>query len=143
MKANIFLNWLVENWFLVFALIACIATAVFFIIRFLGLPTEEQNKKVREWLVWACIEAEKELQSGTGQLKLRKVYNVFCAVPVFTWVARAVSFELFSDWVSDALIIMKKMLISNASLAEYVYGDNATVQVAYLKQQLEESKGVM
>lgn len=139
MKANIILNWLVENWFLVVAVIACIATAFFFVIRFLGLPTKEQNEKVREWLIWACIEAEKELQSGTGQLKLRKVYDVFCAVPVFTWVARIIPFKQFSDWVSDAVISMKKMLISNTALAEYVYGDKATEQVEYLKQQMEKN----
>lgn len=140
MNVKNILEWYVENWFLVVALIACIAMVIFLVIRFLGLPTEQQNNKVKEWLVWACIEAERELQSGTGQLKLRKVYNVFCAVPVFTWVARTISFDLFSYWVSDALVIMKRMLVSNAALAEYVYGDNATVQVAYLKQQMEEGK---
>ena len=140
MNVKIILDWLVANWFLVVALIACIAMVICLVIRFLGLPTEEQNDKVKEWLVWACIEAERELQSGTGQLKLRKVYNVFCAVPVFTWVARTITFNMFSEWVSDALVTMKKMLVSNAALAEYVYGDNSTVQIAYLKQQMEEGK---
>lgn len=136
MKAKIIFDWLVENWFLVVLLIACVATVISLIIRFLGLPTEEQKGKVKEWLIWACVEAEKALQSGTGQLKLREVYNRFCAVPAFTWVARVVSFESFSDWVSDALLTMKEMLISNATLAEYVYGDKATEQVEYLKKQL-------
>lgn len=136
MKAKIIFDWLVENWFLVVLFIACAATVISLIIRFLGLPTEEQQGKVKEWLIWACIEAEKALQSGTGQLKLREVYNKFCTVPAFTWVARVVSFELFSDWVSDALLTMKEMLINNAKLAELVYGDKATEQVEYLKKQL-------
>ena len=140
MKANIILSWLVENWFLVIALIACIATVVIFVIRFLGLPTEKQKEKVKEWLIWACIEAEKDLQSGTGQLKLRRVYDVFCAVPAFTWVARIIPFKQFSEWVSTAVITMKEMLINNKALAVYVYGENATEQVAYLKQQMEENK---
>lgn len=136
MKAKIIMDWLVENWFLVLVLIACAVTVLSLIVHFLGLPTMEQQDKVKEWLIWACIEAEKELQSGTGQLKLRQVYNMFCAVPAFTWVARVVSFELFSDWVSDALFTMKEMLINNAKLAEIVYGDKATEQVEYIKKQI-------
>lgn len=139
MNVKIILDWFVENWFLVVALIACIAMMICIVIRFLGLPTEEQNKKVKEWLVWACIEAERELQSGTGQLKLRKVYDVFCAVPAFTWVARVIPFTQFSEWVSDAIVTMKKMLISNTALAEYVYGEKAAEQVEYLKQQMEKN----
>ena len=136
MKAKIIFEWLVENWFLVVALIACITTVIYLVVRFLGLPTEEQREKVKEWVIWACIEAEKELQNGTGQLKLRKVYNVFCAVPVFTSVARIIPFNQFSELVSDAVSIMKKMLISNNALAEYVYGENVTEQVEYLKKQM-------
>lgn len=138
MKVKIILDWLIENWFLLVALIACIATVICIVIRFLGLPTKEQNDKVKEWLVWACIEAEKSLQSGTGQLKLRQVYDRLCAVPAFKYVAIMISFDEFSDWVSDALITMKNMIINNATLAEYVYGDKAKEQVEYLKEQMSE-----
>ena len=141
MNAKNILDWLIENWFLVVALITCIAFVISLIIRFLGLPTEKQQKKVKEWLVWGCIEAERALQSGTGQLKLREVWNMFCAVPTFTWVARLITFELFSTWVSDALLTMKEMLINNPALADYVYGKNATGQVEYLKKQISEQKG--
>ena len=141
MNAKNILDWLIENWFLVVALITCIAFVISLIIRFLGLPTEKQQKKVKEWLVWGCIEAERALQSGTGQLKLREVWNMFCAVPTFTWVARLITFELFSTWVSDALLTMKEMLINNPALADYVYGKNATVQVECLKKQISEQKG--
>lgn len=130
------MEWLIENWFLIVALLSCGVVGICFVFRFLGMPTEKQKAKVREWLIWACIEAERALQSGTGQLKLREVWNMFCAVPAFTWVARIVSFEQFSDWVSDALFTMKEMLISNAALAEYVYGDKAAEQVEHIKKQL-------
>lgn len=136
MKAKVIFDWLIENWFLLIVAASCVATVISLIIRFLGLPTEEQKGKVKQWLIWACIEAEKALQSGTGQLKLRQVYDMFCSVPAFTWVARFISFELFSDWVSDALFNMKDMIINNPALATYVYGDNAEEQVKYIKQQL-------
>lgn len=132
------MNWIVENWYIVVALAIAVGVAAGLIYRFLGLPTEKQKAKVKEWLVWACIEAERALRSGIGQLKLRQVYDMFCAVPAFTWVARVVSFELFSDWVADALVIAKKMLISNQALAEYVYGEYAETEVEKLKEQLGE-----
>lgn len=137
MSGKVVAELLVENWYLVFGLICCVAFMIYCLYTFFGMPTEKQKTKVKEWLIWACIEAEKELKSGTGQLKLRQVYDMFCAVPAFTWVARVVSFKLFSAWVSDALFEVKQMLISNNNLAKYVYGDNAEIEVAKIKTQLE------
>lgn len=133
------MNWMVENWFLVVALVAVVGVAIFAVYRFAGLPTEKQRAKVKEWLIWACIKAEKALQSGTGQLKLRQVYDMFCAVPAFTWVAKFISFKTFSEWVKDALKKAKEMLVNNKNLAVYVYGENADEEVKKLKEQLGES----
>lgn len=131
------MEWLIENWFLIVAFLACVAVAICFVVRFLGMPTEKQKKKVREWMIWACIKAEKELQSDKGKLKLREVYNMFCAVPAFKWVAIIISFEEFEEWLDDALIEAKQMLISNKTLAEYVYGkDKAVDEVAKIKVQM-------
>ena len=93
------MTWLIENWMVVFGLAVAVIIAVLVVYRFFGLPTEKQVEKIKEWLIWACIEAERALQSGTGQLKLRQVYDMFCSVPAFTWVAKLISFELFSEWV--------------------------------------------
>ena len=133
-------NWIIENWFLVIALAAVLGVSVWAVCRFIGLPTEKQKKKIKEWLIWACIEAERELQSGTGQLKLRDVWNKFCAVPVFSAIAKFISFEIFSEWVRTALATAKEMLIMNESLAQYVYGDNATAEIEKLKMQVEAQK---
>ena len=134
------MTWLIENWMVVFGLAVAVILAVLVVYRFFGLPTEKQVEKIKEWLIWACIEAERALQSGTGQLKLRQVYDMFCAVPAFTWVAKIISFELFSDWVSDALATAKEMMISNKALAEYVYGNKANVEVKKIKDQLENQQ---
>lgn len=134
------MNWLIENWMVVFGLAVAVILAAIVVYRFFGMPTEKQVAKIKEWLIWACIEAEKALQSGTGQLKLRQVYDMFCAVPAFSWVAKLISFEMFSDWVSDALITVKQMLVSNESLATYVYGENADVEVKKIKEQLERQQ---
>lgn len=134
------MNWIIENWFLVVTLAACIAVAVYAIIKFAGLPTEEQKEKIKEWLVWACIEAERELQSGTGQAKLRKVWNKFCESPVFSIIAKFISFDMFSEYVKDALVKAKAMLINNKTLARYVYGDTADEEIEKLKRQLADTK---
>lgn len=134
------MNWIIENWFLLVALAACAGVGVYAVIRFAGLPTETQKEKIREWLVWACIEAERELQSGTGQLKLRKVWDRFCAIPVFASAAKLISFDMFSEYVKDALRKAKEMLISNKNLARYVYGDTADEEIKKLKKQLENQE---
>lgn len=131
------MSWLIENWYLIFGGVALAGFVSWIIYNFFMLHTDEQKEKVKEWLVWACIEAEKALQSGTGQLKLRQVYDMFCAVPAFTWVAKLISFETFSDWVSDALVEVKEMLVNNYNLAKYVYGENAEQEVSKIKNQLE------
>ena len=127
------MNWLV----LIAAALTLIGAAVVVAHRFFGQPTEKQKEKIKEWLIWACIEAERGLQSGTGQLKLREVWNLFCAVPAFGWVARIISFDTFSGWVTEALSTVKRMLVENPRLASYVYGDKAVDEVAKLWEQLK------
>ncbi|MEY8265069.1 hypothetical protein AALA79_01630 [Lachnospiraceae bacterium 64-25] len=134
------MNWIIENWFLVVALAAAAGVTIWAVCRFLGLPTDKQVEKIKEWLVWACIEAERELQSGTGQLKLRQVYDAFCAVPAFSAAAKLISFETFSEWVKDALKEAKTMLTKNYNLATYVYGDKADEEVNKIRKQLEAEK---
>lgn len=74
-----------ENWYICSALMAVTAVIGVEIWRFLKLPTRVQIDKVKEWLLWAVTEAEKELGSGTGQLKLRQVYDLFVQrFPVIT-----------------------------------------------------------
>lgn len=64
---------------------------------------------------------KKELGGGTGQIKLRYVYDMFVAR--FTWLARVISFEAFSMMVDEALERMKKMLESNKAMQTLVSGE--------------------
>lgn len=134
------MKWIMENWYLLImagaAAGACMAAAYGLIRQ----PRQAQVSKVKEWLIWACVEAERTLQSGTGQLKLREVWNLFCAVPAFNWVAKIITFETFSRWVSDALVEVKQMIVSNDSLADYIYGANKEQEVTKIKEQLGVTK---
>lgn len=69
----------------------------------------------KNWLVWAVSEAEKVLGSGTGQLKLRYVYDL--AVAKFPIVAKLIPFTVFSGWVDSALDVMREMIEENDSIA--------------------------
>ena len=114
------MKFIVDNWFLLVALLAIIVVAVVAIINYFNLPTETQIKKVKEWLVYACMEAEKALGGQTGQLKLRMVYDMF--LNKFEWLAKVISFEQFSKMVDEALERFKKMLESNVAVKKIVGG---------------------
>lgn len=114
------MEFIIENWPLIVAALAVIAAVVVAVARFVGLPTEKQLAKVKEWLLWAVTEAEKDLGGGTGKLKLRQVYDLF--VQWFPWLAKAVSFELFSSLVDEALDEMREMLDNNQAVKAFVEG---------------------
>ena len=108
------ITFLMENWYLVVALLAVACVIGMCIGRFLNMPTETQRVKVKQWLLWAVMQAEKELGGGTG------AYDLF--VQRFPAVAMAVSFDTFSLWVDEALEEMRKMLKENKAVKEIVKG---------------------
>ena len=75
-------------------------------------------KGFKNWLVWAVSEAERALGSGTGQLKLRYVYDA--AVLRFPVLAKFMPFSVFSKLVDAALSTMRKMIEENKSIAEVI-----------------------
>ena len=113
--------FIAENWFIIVVLAALILFAVLSILCFLKLPRKEQMNAIREWLLMAVTEAEKELGGGTGKLKLRYVYDLF--VTRFPWAAQVVSFDTFSDLVDEALVEMRDMLDKNRAVQMYVKED--------------------
>lgn len=114
------MEFIINYWYIIVAVIAALVVAGVAVYRYFGLPSDAQLDKVREWLLWAVTEAEKELGGGTGKLKLRQVYDLF--VTRFPWLAKIVSFELFSDMVDDALDEMREMLQNNKAVKELVEG---------------------
>lgn len=111
-------KWIIENWFIIVALAAGIGGAGYAVYKFAGLPTKEQVAKIKQWLLLAVTTAEKELGGGTGQLKLRYVYDMF--VEKYPVAAKMVTFEMFSAWVDEALEGMKGMLEQNKAVKGFV-----------------------
>ena len=114
------MEFIVENWYIILAAVALVAVVVVAAVKFFKLPTKEQIAQVKAWLLWAVTEAEKELGGGTGQLKLRKVYDLF--VQRFPWLAKVITFERFSVLVDEALDEMREMLAKNKSAVSFVAG---------------------
>lgn len=79
-----------------------------------GYAIWHERANAKEWLKWAVAEAEKALGSGTGQLKLHMVYDMF--VEQFSWVSTFVSFDTFSIWVDEALVWLNKQLSENVNV---------------------------
>ena len=104
------MNWIVENWYyIVFVILAALVVAY-------GLTTGQ----AKEWLKWAVVAVEKTLGSGTGQLKLRMVYDM--AIKEFPWLAGMVKFDDFSVWVDEALEWMRQQLDENRKIKDYTIG---------------------
>lgn len=116
-----FMNWLIENWAMIIAIIAVIVAIVAAIYRFTKLPTEEQKSKVKQCLLNWVVEAEKNLGGGTGKVKLSMVYGWF--VTAFPVLKNFITFETFSTWVDEALEEMKTMLATNQNLKNVVEGN--------------------
>lgn len=79
-----------------------------------------QRKNIKEWLLYAVINAEKNLGSKMGQVKLRQVYDEF--ILTFPVISKLITFNTFSKMVDTSLEEMKKILNSNIKVKEYIEG---------------------
>lgn len=114
------MKFFIDNWFLLVAVVAVLVSSGLTIYSFYKKPTTEQLQSVKEWLLFAVTEAEKKLGGGTGQLKLRFVYDMF--IEKFPHTSCLISFEVFSGLVDEALERMKSMLETNKAVETYVKG---------------------
>ncbi len=104
------MEFIVNYWKEILAIVFVLGVAVFVIIN--------QKNKLQSWLLYAVTEAESYFGSGTGQLKLMWVYDLF--VDKFKWVSSFVPYSLFETMVDNALETMRDMLDKNDTIAEFV-----------------------
>ena len=103
------LTFLAENWYVI---------VVVLVLLFGIYYTITNKQKVRIWLEWAVTTVEKEFGTKTGQLKLRKVYDMFIErFPVFS---KLVPFSTFSIWVDEALEFLRNQLANNEAIKAFV-----------------------
>lgn len=118
------LGFVMNNWLTIILSIAALAVFVVKVVQFVRSPSDKQIENLKEWLKLAVTEAEAALGSGTGQLKLRDVYDM--AVEKFPWVGEFITFETFSTWVDEALEWMNNQLESNENVKAYVVDGTIT-----------------
>lgn len=102
--------WLAENWYYIVFVILCLGVMAY------GLACG----RAKEWLKWAVCYAEEVLGSGTGQLKLRYVYDMF--IEQFPTLSSIISFTVFSKWVDLALEWMREQLEKNENIKALIEG---------------------
>ena len=106
------MTWIIDNWSLMLVLLLIIAGLIKLLLN--------DKKKAMEWLLYACLEAERIFGSQTGKIKLRYVYDAF--LTAFPVLARFISFEQFSEMVDIALEEMRKLINTNMAVFQYVGG---------------------
>lgn len=112
------MKWIIDNWSLLIVILAAIFGVVTYIKKFAQLPTNAQIDKVKEWLLYAVIEAEAQFGGGTGQLKLRYVYDLF--ITRFPDLVNVISFEKFSELVDEVLETMRHLIATNLDITYYI-----------------------
>ena len=107
-------DMIVDYWCVIIGITALVIAACIYLYH-----TDKQ--RVLEWLLIAVTMAEKELGSGTGKLKLRKVYDMF--IERFKVFSKIISFETFSHLVDISLDQMRQIIENNKAVQEFVGAD--------------------
>lgn len=124
------IDFIQEYWFLIVAAVAIISVVSIKAYLWFKKPGNEQLEQVKQWLIYAVAKAEAELGSGTGQLKLRYVYDQF--IKKFPAIAIFISFEDFSKMVDAALEELEKMMKENKEIGMLIKPDE------YIEKEDEE-----
>lgn len=103
---------------LIIIAIAAGAVLGFTITKFAKMPTPEKITIIKNWLLYAVAEAEKDLGSGTGKLKLAQVYNKF--VSECPQLAAIITYQKFTSLVDEVLADFKNILNSNKAIKDVI-----------------------
>ena len=86
-------------------LLGAIGTSIY---KFSKLPIDKKYSRIRAWLLYVVIQAEKDWGSGTGPIKLSQVYGMFVAR--YPFIKTFISLETFDKLVDSALDEMRELL---------------------------------
>lgn len=112
------MDFIANYWMIILLGVAVVAVVGYSAYTFFKMPSDAQYAQIKEWLLYAVAQAEKELGGGTGQLKLRYVYDMFIAK--FNYLAKVISFEAFSLMVDEVLDKFRALLESNQAVKAYI-----------------------
>lgn len=95
--------------------------ALVLIIGAFALVAIRERKNLKNWLLYAVAAAEKALGSGTGELKLRQVYDAFLAK--FPIISKFMSFNTFKALIENALDELEELINTNEKVNTYIKGE--------------------
>lgn len=91
------------------------------IYNFAKMGRNQQIKNIKQWLLYAVIDAERLLGSNTGKIKLRFVYDMF--ISKFKFMSYIISFDTFSELVDEVLEEMRSLIETNDAVKAIVESD--------------------
>ena len=91
------------------------------IYNFAKMGRDQQIKNIKQWLLYAVIDAERLLGSNTGKIKLRFVYDMF--ISKFKFMSYIISFDTFSMLVDEVLEEMRSLIETNDAVKAIVESD--------------------
>lgn len=112
------LEFIRDYWFVIIAFIGVVSFVSIKVYNWFKQPSSEQKEQIKQWLIFAVAKAEAELGTGTGQLKLSKVYDMF--IEKFPAIALFVSFEDFSIMVDEALNKLEEIMKNNQNIQDVI-----------------------
>ena len=95
--------------------------ALVLLIGGVALLAYRERKNLKNWLLYAVATAEKLLGTGTGELKLRQVYDAF--LTKFPIISKFMSFKTFKTLVNDALDTLEGLIQDNEKVNTYIKGE--------------------
>ena len=116
------MDWVIENWMLIAVVALLLFVGAVMLFNFLLLPSNKQQEKMKKWMLWAVVEAEQYLKSGTGRLKLAYVYDLFKQrFPIFSTFMPYLTFEKLVD---EALNEMRHLASTNEKIKYFLGVDD-------------------
>ena len=114
----IVLTFIATYWFELLigcVLLGALGTSIY---KFSKLPIDKKYSRIRAWLLYVVIQAEKDWGSGTGPIKLSQVYGMFVAR--YPFLKTFISLETFDKLVDSALIEMRELLEKEEVIAAVI-----------------------
>lgn len=113
---------IIDNLILILVLCIMLGGIAYAGYKFFKKPKKEQVEAVKQWLIYACLQAEQLFGSKTGTIKLRYVYDNF--VVRFPWLAQVITFEYFSSLVKEMLKKLEEELKTNDAVRNLIPNSN-------------------
>lgn len=109
------LNWIMENWFIIVAVMALIFVAAYQCLKFSKLTKKQQLAKIKRTAYILVAEAEFSFGSKAGQAKFNYVYKMLAnKFPLFNRIPKEAAYKI----IDEALDELKEALKEEKELNE-------------------------